>query len=408
KAISNSLLFPITSGLKDGKGSIFRFNLRNNYRIFARGRMCTRFFPILELMNNKKYWLLIGMLAIFALLIHLFSSGSARVESYYSMGFYPYMGIFLRYLFAWIPFSFGDIVYGAAAIWLIIGLARGIKAIFKKRPLFKGGGRQVQRSLIGLLFIYVLFNLFWGINYNRQGIAGQLGLSMEKYTVTELKMLNALLLQKVNASNIELSQKSPGEKTSREIFKQSQEAYEVVNKQYAFLNYHPASVKSSLWGWLGNYLGFMGYYNPFTGEAQVNTTIPKFLQPYTTCHEIAHQLGYAKENEANFVGYLAAASSKDASFHYSVYLDLFLYANRNLFETDSLSAKTFTKELSPAVKEDLKEWRRFSLSHKNPVEPVVRWMYGKYLENNQQPSGVLTYDEVTGFLIAYYKKYGKL
>jgi hypothetical protein len=35
-------------------------------------------------------------------------------------------------------------------------------------------------------------------------------------------------------------------------------------------------------------------------------------------------------------------------------------------------------------------------------------MYGKYLQNNQQPSGILSYDEVTGLLIAYYKKNGTL
>lgn len=196
--------------------------------------------------------------------------------------------------------------------------------------------------------------------------------------------------------------------SSKEIFNQSVKTYEDVNKQYPFLDYHPSSIKISLWGWLGNYTGYMGYYNPFTGEGQVNTTVPKFLQPFINCHEIAHQIGYAKENEANFVGYLAAVYSNDAYFHYSTYLDLFLYANNNLFETDSMAAKAFSKGLLPAVRKDLKEWRQFNARHKNPVEPVIRWVYGKYLENNQQPSGMLSYDEVTGLLIAYYKKYGKL
>ena len=77
-------------------------------------------------------------------------------------------------------------------------------------------------------------------------------------------------------------------------------------------------------------------------------------------------------------------------------------------KTDSAAANSFSKGLLPAVKSDLKEWRKFNASHKNPVEPVVRWMYGKYLENNEQPSGMLSYDEVTGFLVAYYKKYGVL
>jgi hypothetical protein len=197
-------------------------------------------------------------------------------------------------------------------------------------------------------------------------------------------------------------------KTARDIFEQATIAYQNLAKQYPFCIYQPSSVKSSVWGWLGNYLGFTGYYNPFTGEGQVNTTVPGFLQPYITCHEIAHQLGYAKENEANFVGYLAAVSSGDTAFHYSVYLDLFLYAQRNLYNVDSIAAKSFHKKILPEIKADLTEWKNFNDRHRSPLEPVFNWVYGKYLKNNEQPSGVLSYDEVTGFLIAYYRKFGKL
>jgi hypothetical protein len=172
------------------------------------------------------------------------------------------------------------------------------------------------------------------------------------------------------------------------------------------MRYEPASLKTSLWGWLGNYSGFTGYYNPFTGEAQVNTTVPKFLQPFIACHEVAHQVGYAKEMEANFVGYLAATASDDTLFHYSVYLDLFTYANRNLFFIDSAAAKLYRKELLPSVVNDLKEWREFTRRHHGPLEPIVRWVYGKYLERNQQPMGILSYDEVTAFIISFYKKFG--
>ena len=174
------------------------------------------------------------------------------------------------------------------------------------------------------------------------------------------------------------------------------------------IKYHTISIKPSMWGWLGNYTGFTGYYNPFTGEAQVNTTVPEFLQPYIACHEVAHQLGYAKEMEANFVGYLAASASQDTLFHYSVYLDLFFYSNRNLYGNDSAGAKSFAMQLLPSVKADIKEWKDFNRRHKNPIEPVIRWVYGKFLEGNQQPQGVLSYDEVTSFMIAYYKKFGKI
>jgi hypothetical protein len=254
----------------------------------------------------------------------------------------------------------------------------------------------------------VLFNLLWGINYNRQGIASQLQLKMEKYSVEDLKNINALVLEKVNTAKRSLLNQHTSYPSTKQLFSKVQEAYAVVDSTYPFLQYHPRSIKSSLWGWLGNYLGFTGYYNPFTGEAQVNTSVPGFIQPYTSCHEVAHQLGYAKEMEANFVGYLAASASKDTLLHYSVYFDLFLYSNRNLFMVDSSAARSFSKQLLPEVKADIKEWREFNIRHKNPVEPVFRWLYGKYLQSNEQPQGLLSYDEVVGFLIAYYKKFGKI
>lgn len=368
----------------------------------------TAFSLFLALMKHKKNWIIVATLAILALTINLFSSNSYRVEQYYSTRLYPYISVFLRYIFGWLPVSIGDLLYAAIVIWLLVKLFKAIRAIYKKRFLPRGYLLAVQSVLIKLLVIYILFNALWGINYNRQGIASQLDMSTEKYSLADLKILNGLLLKKVNASSTLLSQQHTPILSSKEIFSHSAEAYDSLVKTYPFLNYQPPSLKVSLWSWLGNYVGFLGYYNPFTGEGQVNITGPKFLQPYTYCHEIAHQLGYAKENEANFVGYLAAAASKNEPFHYSVYLDLFLYANSNLYNADSAAAKSFRKDLLPAVKQDLKEWRQFNLRYKNPIEPVIRWMYGIYLENNQQPSGILSYDEVTGLLIAYHKKYGKL
>jgi hypothetical protein len=366
------------------------------------------FSVFLRYMKHKKKWVFIVLLIIFAIAIHLFSTNSAWVEQYYSQGVYPLVSSFLRYLFGWLPFSIGDFFYGFVILWLIVKMVKMVKMAAQRKFYAAHLIPVLQQAAILMLTVYIIFNVFWGINYNRNGISAQLGLKLSKYSVVELKDLNDILLQKANASKTVLLGNPSDLKRNKDVFNKAQDAYIELNKRYAFLNYQPASIKSSIWGWMGNYLGFMGYYNPFTGEGQVNTTIPKFLQPYTSCHEMAHQLGYAKENEANFVGYLAAAASKNPAFQYSVYLDLFLYANRNLYFADSAAARTYANELLPGIKQDLKEWQQFNERHKNPIEPIIRWGYGKYLENNQQPSGMLSYDEVTGFLIAYHKKFGKI
>lgn len=360
-------------------------------------------------MKTKKLWLTAAILFIIALFIRLFSNDSLRVERYYSTSFFPHIVAFLKFITGLFPFSVGDVLYGILFLWLVWHLIKLIKAITNKEITKQLFARIIAKTIVTLLIIYIIFNVFWGINYNRKGITFQLGLTEEPYTQQDLKDMNSMLLQKVNASKaVVLQTKRLDTSDHKMLFKKAENAYIFAAKEYAILDYPTAVVKKSLYGRMGNYLDFSGYYNPFTGEAQVNTDVPYFLQPYTTCHEIAHQLGYAKENEANFVGYLAAAASNDTLFHYSVYLELFIYANQNLYQLDSTAARSYSKQLSPGVKADLAQWKAFYSSHKNPVEPVINWLYGKYLESNQQPSGVLTYDEVTGFVIAYYKKFGKI
>ncbi len=359
-------------------------------------------------MKLRKSLIFTLVLVVIAVFIHFYSLNSARVESQYAMGIYPVIGRILRYIFGWLPFSFGDLVYGAIIIWLGWKIIKGIKAVFRKRVSRQSFGAGIVKMINILLGIYILFNVLWGINYNRQGIASQLALKMDKYQPADVKVINALLVEKTNVCKQALLNKRTKDPTNRQLFAKIDSVYQQAQAVHPFLKYKPVSLKPSLWGWLGNYLGFTGYYNPFTGEAQVNTLVPKFLQPFTSCHEVAHQLGYAREMEANFVGYLAATASQDTAVLYSVYLDLFMYSNRNLYGTDSAAAKEFGKQLLPAVKADLNEWRAFNRRHKSPLEPVFKWVYGKYLEQNQQPQGVLSYDEVTAFIIAYYKKYGKI
>ncbi|MBK7556915.1 MAG: DUF3810 domain-containing protein [Chitinophagaceae bacterium] len=355
--------------------------------------------------KNLLFTLILGAIAVF---IHLYSGNSIRVENQYATRIYPAFGRFLRYLFGWLPFSIGDVLYGLLIVWLIWNLFSAIKAVIKKEVTLQRFSAGAGKALRILMITYILFNAFWGINYNRVGIAEQLDVQMDKYSTADLQVMNGLLAEKVNATKKALVNRQEKYPAKKELFKKVADAYRQAEHVYPFLQYRPVSLKPSVWSLVGNYMGFTGYYNPFTGEGQVNTLVPKFLQPFTTCHEVAHQLGYAKEREASFVAYLAASASQDTLLHYSVYLDLFMYSNRNLFETDSLSAREFTHKLLPEVLADLKEWRAFNKKYRNPVEPVFRWIYGVYLKQNQQPQGVLSYDEVTGFMIAYYKKYGKI
>ena len=121
---------------------------------------------------------------------------------------------------------------------------------------------------------------------------------------------------------------------------------------------------------------------------------------------MGHQLGYARENEANFSGYLSARSSADPAFRYSTYFDLWMYASAELFARDSSFVKEQVKRLDPAIRQDFRDLRAFNRKYANPLETRVWQLYGGYLRANRQPKGIVTYTEVTAWLIAYAQKVG--
>ena len=354
--------------------------------------------------KHLSWLLLIGL----AVAIKVFSLFPSAVEQYYSTGVYPIISRIQRILFGWLPISIGDILYALAVIYLIVKLVHVVKALIKRNWsrqsfLFGFGG-----LIKAVLWIYIYFNLSWGLNYNRLGIGHQLQLRPTQYDVMELQAVLNISIEKLNELADTSFNQRDNLKKKKTLFEKGKEAYQHVKNYYPFLSYSNASIKPSIFSYLGNYLGYTGYYNPFTGEAQVNTAVPVFIQPFTCAHEIGHQLGYAKEMEANFVGYLSAKQSPDISVRYSLYFDLYVYAIRNLYLRDSVMAKSYAVRLPRVSKNDVRELRAFYKRYENPFEPVIRKLYGQYLKANEQPQGILSYDEVLGWIVAYYRKYGTI
>lgn len=356
----------------------------------------------------KKIWLQPALLLAAIILIKVFSLFGGLVEKLYSTGIYPYVSTILRALTGWLPVSIGDLVYAFVIIWLLIKIVRLFKIIFRKQASFKNFGLGLLRALSKTLWVILLFNFLWALNYNRYGVSYQFNVKPAHYTTEELKHITALLINKVNNSRQQLGDSSYKYPEPRKILTLAAESYTNLTGKYPFLRYRCASVKPTLYGIPNNYLGILGYYNPFTGEAQVNTTVPAFTIPYTTCHEIAHQLGYGSESEANFVGYLAAKNSQQVLFQYSVYSNLFSYANGELFMRDSAAARANFRLLDTLVKQDYRAYRKFMQQYKSPLEPVFAMFYGQYLKANNQPKGIETYNEVVAWLIDFEKRYGSI
>ncbi len=350
----------------------------------------------------------IGILATIIILINLLFDLSGAVRQFYFHRGYPIIGSLLRALLGWIPISIGDILYLLLMLWIIFFGIRLVKAFLafrsdKKQPLV-----LFLKALFAILLIYLVFMVSWGFNYRGNRLKKSFGLSQQHYSKGELIQLCGLLAVHTNRSHIALT--GQAEDSTRvqfipsQLFREVERNYHRAAAVYPGLVYHYPSIKPSMFGDLMNYIGVSGYYNPLTGEAQVNTTIPPFMLPFVTCHEIAHQLGFAAEYDANFIGWVVAASSPDARFRYAANFEMLVYALGELRFKDSTAAKTIWNQVDPGVKKDYHVLRRFYDQFRNPVDPLMSDMYDRYLKANRQEMGIHSYNEVVGLLIDYFRK----
>lgn len=353
---------------------------------------------------KKKWWLTPLILITIIVLLHLFALRGYLIEKIYSTHIYVAISSLLRILTGWLPFSLGDVFYAAAFAWLLYKLIQ----FFPHKLSWKKFLFAFRNLAVRLLWIYLFFLLMWGLNYYRYGIGYQFHIVPAKYTTDELKKTTAQLLLKLNDSAKKLDSIHYTYSSNKIIFQQAIAMYHHAEIKYPYLNYQHTAVKQMLSGTIGNYCGFLGYYNPFTGETQVNTKVPQFIIPFTTCHEMAHQIGYASESEASFVGYLVVKQNNQPVFNYSAYFDLFSYANAELFRRDSVTAKQNVKLLDTLVKKDYAAFKKYLKDYQNPIGPLLTKLYGSYLKAHNQPKGIESYDEVVAWIIAYYKKYGTL
>src|SRR3954452_19716844 len=153
----------------------------------------------MEKKDKKPGLIKIAILLVIAILLKILSLFPLFVEHYYSSGLYLLISSFLRVLTGMIPFiSIGDLIYTGFVIWIMVGLYKASKATLKRTITRESFLNSFQRTVSVILWIYILFNFLWGLNYERLGIAYQLKLKPESYNANELKILTRELIDKVN------------------------------------------------------------------------------------------------------------------------------------------------------------------------------------------------------------------
>nr|MCH9660916.1 DUF3810 domain-containing protein [Bacteroidota bacterium] len=257
-----------------------------------------------------------------------------------------------------------------------------------------------------LSIIYFVFNLMWGLNYLREPLHKTLALDRE-YTTEELINTTERLIEKSNQLHRQLgfadSTKIDLPYTHQEIFDKSANGYENLKHEYPNLAYTPISLKKSGWSLGLTYMGYSGYYNPLTGEAQVNNLIKTYKFPVVSCHEQAHQIGYAAENEANFIATLATLHNDDPFIQYTGYIFALRYCINEIARRDMTEYEAILPKINYGILESYKEMREFWRSYENPFEDLSKAFWDQFLKANNQSKGIMSYSYMVALVVNYFE-----
>jgi hypothetical protein len=229
----------------------------------------------------------------------------------------------------------------------------------------------------------------------------------QDYSDTDLYAFTEKLISKTNAIQFEITKnknlKVTNPYSQDSIFDMSQNGYDKLAKEYSFFKYEIPSRKKSAFSLPLTYMGFGGYLNPFTNEAQVNDKIPMIEFPNVICHEMAHQIGYASESECNFIGFLAGIKNEDLYFQYSAYSNALRYCMSNIGMKNEAKFKEFKIKINPGIIENYKESDLFWQQYDTFIDKGFHAFYDQFLKMNQQKDGMESYSKFVDLLVNYYK-----
>ena len=322
------------------------------------------------------------------------------VESYYSNGLYRFISKLMHYTFGWVPFSVGDVFYTIVSIYIIRWF------IINRKRIFKDTKQWLLDIFAAFSIGYFAFHLLWAFNYYRLPLEKSLQID-STYTTEELIHFMEQLIEKANETHLSITKNDtikvivPYHKN--QLLNLVPEGYANLSEEYPHLTYNTKSLKRSIYSLPLTYMGFSGYLNPFTNEAQIDGLIPKYNYPTTSSHEVAHQLGYAAENEANFIGSLAAIHHQNIYFKYSGYTFALSHCLNEIYARDKNNFEELIKTINKGILKNYKESNEFWKMYQNPLEPVFKTSYNSFLKAHNQTKGIDSYNYVVALLVNYFK-----
>jgi len=322
------------------------------------------------------------------------------VEHFYSNGLYPYFSNPLRIVLGKTSISIGDCIYFILIVLLI-------KWFWNKRKTWKKEWKNNLLTVLSALSVfYFFFHFLWALNYYREPLFEKMSIERD-YTDADLLAFTKKLIVKTNAIQSQITKndslKVVFPYSQNQVFEMNQNGYKNLSKEYAYFTYSHLSVKKSLFSLPLTYMGFGGYLNPFTNEAQVNYLGPMYSFPMTTNHEMAHQMGYASESECNFIGFLSSIKNDNLYFQYSGYSMALRYCLANWQIRNEKILDQLLKTVHPGILKNYKESENFWEQYQTPIETGFHAFYDRFLKINQQKDGMDSYSKFVNLMVNYYK-----
>lgn len=278
--------------------------------------------------------------------------------------------------------SAGDVAYSLGVLYLLYEVY-----LFMRHRKWKQKAQWLITTLQCtrlVLVIGIVLYLLWSALYAQPKLSEKLNLSSARsISNEELFCFDSILIQRMNLLVPQLDSVN-----FAKINSSAANEYQDLNLSFAL------KAKPSFFGEALAYFGVSGFFNPFTGEAQIDPTTPYFMMPFLVCHEMAHQAGIAAEDDANLMAYMQCVESESPSFRYAGYFNIWLYAHHKVFRLDSTKAKVLKASLNSVSLSHLEILKRRNEQYHNFLDDWSTYIFDAFLKMGNQQDGISSYRNV--------------
>jgi hypothetical protein len=325
------------------------------------------------------------------------------VEHYYSRTLFPPISHALSRVNGLFAFSLAELMVIAIVPILIGAVIYQGRQIYLRR---RSARRIIRADLLTAIWIagsaMVLFLLIWGFNYEREPLGNSLGLAKRHANYEQLEIVSAWIVGGIN-SNYDASRsgQGPPRLDRAQLYELIESAYQHQPLLAALCGGGYAQAKPVHFSGLMSRLGLSGIYFPFTGEANFNAAQPDFDLPYVIAHEKAHQCGFAREGDANFIAFLVCSNSTNAYLRYSGYLNALNVVYTLAAAAPDRYPRTSTM-LDEGPQADLRARYAFWARYVGRASEMSHRINDSYLKANRVASGTRSYGEDVALIVDYY------